>query len=92
MQYRRPIIQESKNYHVLIKGFVLVAKRNKIIMLCYFIIRTDSCVINISIDNCRLNESVLFIKTVSSYICCVATKMCEWLIGNFLILWSDVKA
>jgi hypothetical protein len=50
----------------------------------------ESCVINISKDNCSLNEPVPFIKAVLSYIYCVANKLREWLIGKFLILRADV--
>ena len=52
---------------------------------------SESCVINISKDNCSLNEPALFIKTVSPYISCLVTKLREWHIGNFLILRADLK-
>jgi hypothetical protein len=47
---------------------------------------SESSVINITEDNCSLNEPVLFIKIVSSYICCLATKLREWRIGKFCVL------
>jgi hypothetical protein len=52
----------------------------------------ESCVIDISKDNYSLNEPVLFIKTLSSYVCCVTTKLREWLIGKLLILRADVTS
>jgi hypothetical protein len=91
MHCHRPIIEENKNDKVLIKWHRVMYETESNNGAASFH-HSESCVINISKDNCSLNEPVLFIKTVSSCICCVATKLREWHMGKFLILRADVTS